>query len=184
MSASESSKKRTLPCSTRSPIVPATSFPSLKRKPNFCGDYHLAAPAFERSADQFLVPEGTIDLDCVEEGATWLDRAMQCDDRLRFVGPLHKTGSGPCSRDRWLILPIPDCQVCVDPNSYSALSDSNSSFGAASLCTSDMIALHIRKNPTYDTSLETDVRLEDWVRCRQTSGCHRSGCPCRSTADK
>jgi hypothetical protein len=58
----------------------------LKRKPNFCGDYHLAAPAFERSADQFLVPEGTIDLDCVEEGATWLDRAMQCGDRLRFVG--------------------------------------------------------------------------------------------------
>src|SRR6516162_11087843 len=30
----------------------------------------------------------------------------------------------------------------------------------------------------------TDVRRGGSVRCLRTSGCHKSGCPCKSTADR
>ena len=52
----------------------------------FGGDGHLAAPALQRPAEQFLIDEWAIDLGRVEEGAAEFDGAVQGGDRFGLVG--------------------------------------------------------------------------------------------------
>src|SRR6266851_3506311 len=54
--------------------------------PEFRGDHHLIAPAFDRATDQLLVLKRTVRIGGVEECNSQLDRAFDGGDRFGFVG--------------------------------------------------------------------------------------------------